>query len=43
MRTRQQGFTILGVILFILWLASWAVACTLVYWVIRALMKYVGA
>ena len=40
---KQRGFTIFELVFVIAWLAALGVGVTLLYWVIRALIKYVGA
>jgi hypothetical protein len=40
---KQRGFSIVELILLIIWLCAVGIGLTLIYWVIQALMKYVGA
>ena len=40
---KQRGFTLFELIFAILWLLGLGLSLYIIYWVILALMKYVGA
>lgn len=39
---KQRGFTVIELVMALFWLGGFVLSLTLVYWVIRALIKYVG-